>query len=540
LPAGGLLLFVAAATLLTAILAPPTTWDSMTYHMSRVAHWQAQRAVSPYPTHIQRQLHMAPWAEFAILQLQVLSNGDRFANLVQWLAMIGCALGASLISRRLGAPPTGQFLASALVLAIPEGTLQASSTQNDYAAALWLVCFVATGLHIRAEHRSHLDRWIFLGSALGLALLTKATSYVYILPFFIWFFGSSILRFRLRNSYLLLLVILVAVVINSGYYTRNMSLYSSPLGPTHEGRADYLNGLISPEAVASNILRNLYLQTETPFHPINTAIYRLVLDFHGVFGLAPSDPRTTWLNTQFAPIRLSFHEGSASTPIQMIIITIALFLTVFAAWKGTIHNLWLPYATSIIAGFALFCLLLRWQPWNTRLHLPIIVLAMPFTAAVISRFISGKRVIVLTGIMLATVLPWTLHNASRQIIGRNSILFASRDELYFVERPSLRGPYRATADTLARMNCLDVGLISGSDSWEYPLWVLLREKMGNSVRMVGIDVHNESASIAPYDPRPCAVLQIDDRNEIADVRTSLSFYVLAEQNGPISIWLRQR
>jgi len=97
---------------LIALLAPPNTFDSMTYHMSRVAHWAHQGSVAPYPTHIVRQITAPPLAEFAILQLQLLSGGDRLANLVQFFALCGCVLNVSLIAARLRAGPRGQILAA--------------------------------------------------------------------------------------------------------------------------------------------------------------------------------------------------------------------------------------------------------------------------------------------------------------------------------------------------------------------------------------------------------------------------------------------
>jgi len=71
-------------SLLVALIAPPNNWDSMTYHMARVMYWMQHQSVAHYPTHNPRQLDSPPWSSFAIMHLQLLSGGDRFANLVQW------------------------------------------------------------------------------------------------------------------------------------------------------------------------------------------------------------------------------------------------------------------------------------------------------------------------------------------------------------------------------------------------------------------------------------------------------------------------
>src|SRR5262249_2538151 len=117
---------IAATTGFIALVAPPNTWDSLTYHMSRVMHWAQNRSVSHYPTHIQRQLHHTPWAEFAILHLQLLSGNDRFANTVQWFAMLGSVTGVSLIAKQVGADARGQIFSAVIAATIPMGILQAS------------------------------------------------------------------------------------------------------------------------------------------------------------------------------------------------------------------------------------------------------------------------------------------------------------------------------------------------------------------------------------------------------------------------------
>ena len=164
---------VLAATFVGALAAAPNNWDSMTYHMSRVAHWIQNGGVAHYPTTIDRQLFLSPWAEFAILQFQGLTGGDRWANLIQWASMVGCMCCASLIAKQLGGKWSVQLSTAAIVAAIPMGILQSSTTQNDYVTAFWFVCFVHYTLHLSSSPSSGPRVSAPLaGASLGLMLLT--------------------------------------------------------------------------------------------------------------------------------------------------------------------------------------------------------------------------------------------------------------------------------------------------------------------------------------------------------------------------------
>ena len=67
---------IVSLTGLIAFVAPPNNYDSMTYHLGRVVHWIQNHSVQHYPTNIDRQLFMPPWAEFAITHFYLLSTDD--------------------------------------------------------------------------------------------------------------------------------------------------------------------------------------------------------------------------------------------------------------------------------------------------------------------------------------------------------------------------------------------------------------------------------------------------------------------------------
>ena len=132
--------------LVLGIVAAPNNADSMTYHMVRVVHWMQEASVDDFPTHFPPQVYPPPFAEFCILHLQILSGGDRLANLVQWAAMVGSLAGVSYLAGLLGVGLRGQVLAAIVAFSIPMGILQASSTQNNHVVALWFVGLTVWGV----------------------------------------------------------------------------------------------------------------------------------------------------------------------------------------------------------------------------------------------------------------------------------------------------------------------------------------------------------------------------------------------------------
>ena len=66
------IVFIALVIAFTAWSFPPNTWDSMTYHLSRVAHWVQNHSLEHYPTHILRQLSYCPFAEYVIFLTLIL------------------------------------------------------------------------------------------------------------------------------------------------------------------------------------------------------------------------------------------------------------------------------------------------------------------------------------------------------------------------------------------------------------------------------------------------------------------------------------
>jgi hypothetical protein len=494
---------VAAVTACIALVAAPNTWDSMTYHMTRVMHWQQDRSLDFYATNIQRQLHLTPGAEFATLHLQLLSGGDRLANLPQWLAFMGSLLIVSLIAARLGATARGQALAALFCATLPMGILQSTSTQNDLVIAYWLVCLAA----LVTDATPGAWPWMpALGAALGLATLTKATAFVFALPFLVWL----AVRLRARPARLAAVAVvsgLLLIAANGGQFTRNHELYGSPFGPDGEGdrqEIKYLNGYFSAPEVASNVLRNTTLQVSTPVTRVNYLMERTVVAVHRGLGIDPSDPETTYGSTRFSVRQTSNGEDTAGNPLHFALL-VGVAVVVMASRRYRRSPL-LPYLLCLVTGFLLFSLLLRWQPWNSRLMLPLFILGSAITGSVLGDVPRRLPMAAFAIGLTFAATPWLVANRSRPLVASAalqtspSILATSRTDQYFVKRPELEAPYRSAAALITARGARRVGLVCNEDAWEYPLWVLLGSGWRPTPVIEHTAVRNVSARLGTPDP----------------------------------------
>ena len=167
---------ILGALFVVAYLAPANTSDSLQYHMTRVVHWAQNQSIRHYATSFNPQIYNPIWAEEVILHFRQLWGNDRLANLVQWFSMAGSLIGVSFLARLLGANRKGQMAAAAFALSLPMGLLQATSTQNDYVVAFWLICLLSLTALSTVRPLTKLEL-LSTSLVLGLGLLTKGTFY---------------------------------------------------------------------------------------------------------------------------------------------------------------------------------------------------------------------------------------------------------------------------------------------------------------------------------------------------------------------------
>lgn len=522
-----LLLYAGAAIVLitgiVAFVAAPSTWDVMEYHLPRVILWMSDRNVRFFPTADYCRLVFGPWAEYAMMHTMFLWGTDRFVNFVELFSMIGSAVGVSWIAKMLGAGTRGQGLAAIASVTIPVGILEASGAMNTYVVSFWIMTTVAFLLSWNAT-----GGWfdtVCVGLAAGIAMLTKGHAFIY-LPFFVlacWWAGSPARRILFIKRAAVFVLLILAM--DGAQFWRCYRLTGSPLGaPFADGgpRMHWSLDDRSPRQIAANIIRNSSIYLATPFERLNRPIDRAVRATIRDIGVDPDDPRATWPGYSFSIRHLSLTEVHAVSPLQAALILVAIGIILFNRKRFEQAAFW--YSLAIIFGFVFFCAALRWQNWQGRHHLPLLVLGAAISGLALEKCFSQRTGTVIAAGLLVFALPFVVLNRTRSLLPLHRVddIYHPRAILYFNDQhEKYAAEFIAAADAVNQLNCRDVAvdeyvglpasqLMDAGSLYVYPIFPLIHA-YGRSRFVWFSGVDNLSARYAGDQPRrsACAVVCLD-------------------------------
>ena len=578
-PAGATILLALAgclaiviATGVTAAFSPPNSADAMAYHMPRVVYWAEQGSLRFFPTPYLTQIMLQPMAEYWMLDGYLLAGGDWFVNFGQWFAALACMIGVSAVAGLLGARARGQAIAAVFCATLPAGILAASGAKNDYVMAMWAVAAVYFALRLR-ENLQGLPgesacpttgaqegeagaggsdcptkgaqeggagafacqpaAWLILidalllGFAVGLALFTKATAYLFLPWPIVAVLLPTVWRERRRAWRLAIMAMACALAVNLPHYWRNWDLSGSVLGfdsAQGDGLFRWRNDTFGWKQTVSNMLKHGVEQLGGRSSRWNQGLYDFVLAAHRDLGIDLNDPATTSRWGVFEPPRNANHEANAPNRWHLLLLAVVACVLSWRALRGRDRRR-AGYALALMCGFVAFCAYLKWAPFVARYQLPLFVLGAPL-AAVVEEF--GWRWLRPLWIQLAVCLfllsgarlP-ALENWVRPLRGPRSVLHVSRDLQYFSDMVQWndRADYLAAIDALKGSSCSAIGIDIHNLQLEYPLQALLREARPG-VQFVHTGVENVSRRYAPsVAAPPCAIACLDCLGD--DARLSL-------------------
>ena len=455
-----------------AIASPPCNYDVQCYHLPRQIYWMMQGSVRHFDaTYTYQNVHPV-LTEFLGLNLLMLSGGDHWHNLVQWVFLVASCGLVTLLAGALGGGSRAQSLAVLFVLTVPAIFFEGSNAKNDIVESFFILTALLIGIRLwKVEWQASLPLLLLASLSAGLAMAAKGTAIAY-LPGVAVLVASATMR-QGRGRVLLaclpiaFCVALLPIVPNS---LRNLQTYHSLGG---EALA-LVNASHSPGAVFGVAVKNVANQFAFGSGEWIAAVESGCRSLLPALGLSPDDPLTNIPAAQLGGTKLRFFymvgcEDVVPAPIQTLLLLSLPFLPLFRRFRATAAAL--PMALVGFFSFVMFCAVFRWQPWGGRLLIPEFFMTAPLIgfaeAILLWRWIPP----LIAAAQMLFLWPHISHVGARHLLGWWSIFRMPQEEQMSIAFTGRREEIQSVCGIVHDSGARSVK-VDGKDS---PVYGLLRE-----------------------------------------------------------------
>ncbi len=240
-------LLLGILNLTVVFLAAPHNWDSMSYHLARVAYYLQHGNLSYFDANFWAQVCQPKNSTLLLLYTYLVSGRNENATqLVQFISYWVAVCSVYAISRKTGSNRTQSMFAAMVCALLTEWLMEATTTQNDMILTAFFGTTTCSLLTFRKERKS---KYLILAAlGIGLSVGTKASAFLPLVSIGLvasYALFTTKLRSVLRNSAILAGSTLVAIsvfALPSGY-AENYVRFGHPIGPkqvrtehSYEGR----------------------------------------------------------------------------------------------------------------------------------------------------------------------------------------------------------------------------------------------------------------------------------------------------------------
>lgn len=470
----GLILLLGGVMLLMAVASPPMNFDVQSYHLPRQIFWLMQGSVRHFDATYPFQNCHPVLTEYMGLNLMLLSGGDAWHNLVQFLFFVAACGLVTLITHAIGGDARAQGLAVLFISLVPVAFFQASNSKNDIVASFFMLIPLLIGIRIwNRASKPEVTLLMLAALGAGLAMAAKGTSAAY-LPSIAALILIACLRVGAWRRVLLALIpgialVTVTILPNS---LRNLETYHSLTGPS-AGMTNERHDLGSVLGVAIKNIANEYaFGSDASLHAVEIATRKVL----GSLGLDADDPYTNLGSVQTGGAKLHFFyfvgcEDIIPAPIQitLCLLTPCFFLiSVFRKRTGTI-----ALGGVVLGSFIMFCVLFRWQPWGGRLLIPFFFMAAPLLGNAGALIFPQWVPLLVTALGVLFLQPHMMFHGQRHLFGWQSIFRLSKQEQMSIAMPGRHEEICSVMDHLKKSGVRQI-LVDGHDSPNYGLLRQLR------------------------------------------------------------------
>lgn len=463
------LTFTFLLIIVMAIFTPPMNFDVQIYHLPRQIFWMMQGSVVSFPATHTHQISMPVLSEEIGLNLLLLSGTDFLHNLVQTLFMLAACGLVSLIVSDLGGNARAQGLSVLTILLVPAAFFEASNAKNDIILSLFVLLPLAVGLRLWSG--KELPSLFFLLLAClsaGLAIATKGTAVVYLLPSAVLITVAYVRLHGERTLLMALLPGLLLVILPPlPQILRNEALFHSPAGPNlhHANLSHY------PGDVMNVVIRNIAGQFTFDSDAWNNGLETSTRTILGFLNLDPDDPATTFEGQKFHLPYFAGLEDIVPAPVQTILLLCLPLSLIFTSLRYRPGLL--PLLLCTFGALLLFCMMFRWQPWQGRLLIPGYFIAAPMIGLVLDLLRPAWIPLVVTLAEIFSLRPHLMFSGQRPLFGGASIFRMSREDQMSRMMPGRAIELRTLLSTLSKSSPSAIQ-IDGGATEIYGLLKILR------------------------------------------------------------------
>ncbi len=556
---------VAALIVAQVILYSPTGYDSMAYHLPKLAHLIDTGSVAPFASHRTTVIE-TPWGYTYLAYEWWLVTGDRglrYLGIVQFAGFLACA---GLISQvildlrtRRGATTraTAVLVTLATVMCSPMLLMQSASTRNDLVAAAFCLLLMRGAVYIavRPLDAANVATGALLCAFGGAGVLAVKSNLliqgvVFVALLFLW---TGIRTWRDRRAArvqgprrsvhrpVVALLAAVAVVLSLPFVQTsisNLTVFDSltgPAGATVLGERPSASDAVCRtsmslawESRVDPATPNVVADLLAPVSEFEQRTLRSIADVCGDRLFAEANNLTP-TSDPFEPGGVDGNEDWQSSPLQLhLFVGAVLGLLVVGGWaslRRRRRRRRVSDAVRVLAcGVVALSFAAAFSPWqyfsNSRFLLPTWLLVDAVALLIVFGILqtlwsrvsdrlprAGRLVAVGIGVLLVTAQTGSIlgHNVHRPLPGAPAWGDAPRGDGWATSMRASLGepPVEPVEGLIAAAQAIGCHTIgvSGDFVFRYPLWLALRQA---GIRVMDTDVQNASRTFGP-DPEHVGV-----------------------------------
>lgn len=492
--------FIAAViVVILALITVPYNSDSISYHLTRIAHWAQNKSVAHYAVNDVRQLASPILAEFINVQVYILSGKrDVLLNLLQAVSYMVNLVLIFAIAEKIGCEKKFASIAAFVFASMPIAFGEALNTQVDLFATIWLLIFTYYFLDIVeceviAFKRKTLTSCMFMGISISFGYLSKPTVNVSMALLLVGLLVRCIIKRNSINELLKIFfcVIPIVVLLLMPELLRNYDTFSA-LTASETG-AKQIIGTLRPNYVFINMIKNFVQNWSNVYiYGSNKWITEKVMALAYHMRVDINDPSISEGGREYIMNEPpAYGHDVAANPFVLILSTLFFVRCVIYLRKN--KSIGHFYSIGAFGIFVIFCAIVRWESYVTRYMLPGLALLCPMIAYQIqnatkkSKIVSVKQGIVPI-VYFMCILELVSLTQYHRILWKEEAY--ERPSGYFVNSRGVQGEYLEVLNWICESQITSLGIKLDGLNLEYPFWAMLVDK---DIRIENVLIENSSA-----------------------------------------------